>query len=240
MLAPAGGMAAGVDVRGGGPATHETDLLAPTASVERIHAVVLTGGSAYGLAACTGVMNGLADRGIGLPVGPSAGEVVPLVPGAALFDLGRGGDFRARPTAEFGALALAAALGSGRSSRAAPAGCRAGQRRSRDRRRDQQPQGRHRHRVAGAGRRCTVAALVVVNAAGSPIDPRTGELLGAHLLLPADGRDTAGDPPAPTRCRRSSLTAARRRAVRRSPPDAGRAARSSATPPWWWWPPTPR
>ena len=74
---------------------------------------MLTGGSAYGLAACTGVMTALADRGIGLPVGPSAGEIVPLVPGAALFDLGRGGGFRARPTADFGALALAAALGSG-------------------------------------------------------------------------------------------------------------------------------
>ena len=91
VLAPDGGMVAGVDVRGGGPATRETDLLDPTASVERIHALVLTGGSAYGLAACTGVMTALADRGIGLPVGPDAGEVVPLVPGAALFDLGRGG-----------------------------------------------------------------------------------------------------------------------------------------------------
>src|SRR6476469_4089598 len=109
VLAPDGGMVAGVDVRGGGPATHETDLLEPTASVERIHALVLTGGSADGLAACTGVMNALAGQGIGLLVGPNPGEVVPLVPGAALFDLGRGGDFRARPTAEFGAAALAAA-----------------------------------------------------------------------------------------------------------------------------------
>lgn len=113
VLAPSGGMVAGVDVRGGGPATHETDLLHPTASVERIHALVLTGGSAYGLSACTGVMNALADRGIGLPVGPEPGEVVPLVPGVALFDLGRGGNFRARPTAEFGALALAAAFAAG-------------------------------------------------------------------------------------------------------------------------------
>jgi L-aminopeptidase/D-esterase-like protein len=85
VLAPEGGMVAGVDVRGGGPATHETDLLEPTASVQRIHALVLTGGSAYGLAACTGVMLALAEHGIGLQVGRGPGEVVPLVPGAALF-----------------------------------------------------------------------------------------------------------------------------------------------------------
>ena len=95
-------MTASVDVRGGGPATRETDLLDPRRLVERIHALVLTGGSAYGLAACDGVMLWLEDRGIGLPVGAEPGELVPIVPGAVLFDLGRGGDFRARPTAEFG------------------------------------------------------------------------------------------------------------------------------------------
>ncbi|MET0964810.1 MAG: P1 family peptidase, partial [Nakamurella sp.] len=72
VLAPTGGMTAGVDVRGGGPATHETDLLAPMASVQRIHALVLTGGSAFGLVTCTGVMNDLAVAGIGVPVGPAA------------------------------------------------------------------------------------------------------------------------------------------------------------------------
>ena len=197
VLAPSGGMVAGVDVRGGGPATHETDLLHPTASVERIHALVLTGGSAYGLAACTGVMNALADRGIGLPVGPEPGEVVPLVPGVALFDLGRGGDFRARPTAEFGALALAAAFDAGSDTDAAAAD--GGDPRS-------EPQG-----SVGAGTGAvtsnlkgglgtaslvlpngvTVAALAVVNAAGSPIDRRTGELLGARLMVPADGQPPA-------------------------------------------------
>lgn len=195
VLAPSGGMVAGVDVRGGGPATHETDLLHPTASVERIHALVLTGGSAYGLSACTGVMNALADRGIGLPVGPEPGEVVPLVPGVALFDLGRGGDFRARPTAEFGALALAAAFAAGSDADAADGGDSG-----------PEPQG-----SVGAGTGAvtsnlkgglgtaslvlpngvTVAALAVVNAAGSPIDPRTGELLGARLMFPADGRPPA-------------------------------------------------
>ena len=187
VLAPDRGMVAGVDVRGGGPATHETDLLHPTASVERIHALVLTGGSAYGLAACTGVMNALADQGIGLQVGPEPGEVVPLVPGAAVFDLGRGGDFRARPTAEFGALALQAAFDTdtpntdisdadqpgsvGAGTGAVTSNLKGG--------------------VGGASMvlpgGVTVAAMAVVNAAGSPIDPRTGALLGAPLLQAADG-----------------------------------------------------
>ena len=154
VLAPDGGMVAGVDVRGGGPATHETDLLHPTASVERIHALVLTGGSAYGLAACTGVMNALADRGIGLPVGPEPGEVVPLVPGVAVFDLGRGGDFRARPTAEFGALALHAAFDSWPDAEpAATPTPTTGFGRRRHRRGDQQSEGRAGHRVTGAARR---------------------------------------------------------------------------------------
>ena len=179
VLAPDGGMAAGVDVRGGGPATHETDLLAPTASVQRIHALVLTGGSAYGLVTCTGVMLALAERGIGLPVGPGAGEVVPLVPGAALFDLGRGGDFRARPTAEFGVAALAAAHTDGPTAQGnigAGTGAVTGNLKG----------GIGTASVVLAGG-VTVAALVAVNAAGSPIDERTGELLGADLLLPADG-----------------------------------------------------
>lgn len=189
VLAPDGGMIGGVDVRGGGPATHETDLLHPTASVERIHALVLTGGSAYGLAACTGVMNSLADRGVGLQVGPAPGEVVPLVPGAALFDLGRGGDFRARPTAEFGALALQAALGAtpadgielteqgavGAGTGAVTSNLKGGL-------------GTASMVLPGG---VTVAALAVVNAAGSPIDPRTGGLLGANMLLPDDAEQPA-------------------------------------------------
>ena len=190
VLAPDGGMVAGVDVRGGGPATHETDLLHPTASVQRIHALVLTGGSAYGLAACTGVMTALADAGIGLRVGPNDGEVVPLVPGAALFDLGRGGDFRARPTAEFGARALAAAVQSGPAALPDPQGsvgagtgaCTSNLKGG---------LGTASVTLAGGA---TVAALAVVNAAGSPIDPRTGELLGARLLVSADGPEPA--PPA--------------------------------------------
>jgi putative pantetheine hydrolase len=182
VLAPDGGMVAGVDVRGGGPGTRETDLLAPTASVERVHAIVLTGGSAYGLAAASGVADALGEWGIGLPVGALPGQVVPIVPAAVLFDLGRGGDFGARPGPEFGRAAAQAA-------------------------RDGDPAGMARCGCVGAGAGAvagglkgavgnasatlpdgtTVAALVVANAVGSAVDPRTGRLWAAASMLPGDG-----------------------------------------------------
>jgi L-aminopeptidase/D-esterase-like protein len=171
------GAVAGVDVRGGGPGTRETDALDPRTLVERVHAVVLTGGSAYGLAAASGVADALGAAGRGFPVGRGPGEVVPVVPAAVVFDLGRGGRFAARPTAETGAQALAACTD------APPA------------------QG-----VVGAGRGTVVgglkggvgsassvlsdgtvvAALVVANAAGSAVDPATGELWAARHLHPGD------------------------------------------------------
>src|SRR6478672_1184608 len=83
ILAPDDGMVAGVDVRGGGPATRETDLLGPTASVERVHAIVLSGGSAFATSTGTGVADQLAARRVGLRVGPHPDAVVPLVPGAS-------------------------------------------------------------------------------------------------------------------------------------------------------------
>lgn len=182
---PAGAVA-GVDVRGGGPGTRETDALDPKTLVERIHAVVLTGGSAYGLAAASGVADALGAQGRGFPVGRGPLEVVPVVPAAVVFDLGRGGDFSRRPTAGTGAAALAA--------------CSA----------DPPAQG-----VVGAGTGTVigglkggvgsasavlsdgtvVAALVVANAAGSAVDPVTGELWSLrhrydgdaeHPALPAD------------------------------------------------------
>lgn len=78
------------DVRGGGPGTRETDALEPSTLVERVHALVLAGGSVFGLAAADAVALALARRGIGLPVGP--GIHVPVVPSAILFDLGNGGN----------------------------------------------------------------------------------------------------------------------------------------------------
>ncbi|WP_369973926.1 P1 family peptidase, partial [Pelomonas sp. KK5] len=83
------GAVAGVDVRGAAPGTRETDLLAPENSVEQVHAILLTGGSAFGLDAAGGVMRWLRERGHGLPVG-STGIRVPIVPAAVLFDLWQG------------------------------------------------------------------------------------------------------------------------------------------------------
>ncbi|TDD04677.1 peptidase S58 family protein [Nonomuraea deserti] len=107
VVAPAGGAVAGVDVRGAAPGTRETELLDPRNLVERVHAVVLSGGSAFGLGAACGVVDRLADAGVGYPV---AGGAVPIVPAAVIFDLGRGGTFRAVPDAALGAAAYDAAL----------------------------------------------------------------------------------------------------------------------------------
>jgi L-aminopeptidase/D-esterase-like protein len=92
----------------GAPGTRETDLLAPENLVQRAHAVCLTGGSAYGLAAADGVMRWLGERGHGFPVGQQPHEVVPIVPAAVLFDLPRG-DWGNRPDASFGYAACEAA-----------------------------------------------------------------------------------------------------------------------------------
>lgn len=182
VLAPDGGMVAGVDVRGGGPGTRETDLLSPLASIERIHAIVLTGGSAYGLAVADGAMLALAERNIGLPVGRQPHQVVPIVPAAVLFDLGRGGDFGARPTAESGRLAALDAFAADPAAMAVCGSVGAG---------TGAVCGGLKGGIGGASAvlpdGSTVAALVVVNAAGSAVDSNDGVLLAARNLLPGDG-----------------------------------------------------
>ncbi|WP_084082595.1 P1 family peptidase [Corynebacterium freneyi] len=111
VACPEGAVAA-VDVRGGGPGTRETDLLEPRNTVRQAHAVVLSGGSAFGLAAADGVMRGLADRGHGFPVTEEFPDVrVPIVPAAVIFDLLLGR--RDVPDAELGRKALDAALAGG-------------------------------------------------------------------------------------------------------------------------------
>jgi L-aminopeptidase/D-esterase-like protein len=85
------GAVAGVDVRGSAPGTRETDLLDPVNLVQKVQAVVLSGGSVYGLAAADGVVHWLAEKGCGFPLEDS--HVAPIVPAATLFDLGRGDDF---------------------------------------------------------------------------------------------------------------------------------------------------
>lgn len=92
------GAVAGCDIRGGAPGTRETDLLDPTKTVEKVHAVVLSGGSAFGLDSCSGVMKYLEEEGIGFDVGVAR---VPIVSGAVIFDLGFG-DPNVRPSANWG------------------------------------------------------------------------------------------------------------------------------------------
>jgi L-aminopeptidase/D-esterase-like protein len=100
------GATAGVDVRGSAPGTRETDLLSPTNSVQTVNAIVLSGGSAYGLDTATGVMRYLEEHNAGYKIGKLG--VVPIVPAAILMDLGVG-DFKIRPTAEDGYAAAKAA-----------------------------------------------------------------------------------------------------------------------------------
>ena len=158
VLAP-GGATGGVDVRGGGPGTRETDLLDPSHLVQQVQAVVLTGGSAYGLAAADGVVRWLAERGHGFPVGP--GLVVPIVPAAVLFDL-RSPD--RVPDAAFGRAACeAAGLAVAQGCVGAGTGARAGV-----------LQGGIGTASAVLEDGTTVGALVAVNPAGSVVDPRTG------------------------------------------------------------------
>ncbi|WP_155838748.1 P1 family peptidase [Arthrobacter castelli] len=107
VVLPPQGTVGSVDVRGGGPATHETDALDPTALVPTVDAVALCGGSAYGLSAAHGVQRWCEEQGRGFAV---AGGVVPIVPAAAIFDIGRGGQFGNRPDTGMGySAALAAA-----------------------------------------------------------------------------------------------------------------------------------
>lgn len=106
VVLPPPGTIGSVEVQGGGPATHETDALDPTSLVSQVDAVVLTGGSAYGLASASGAQRWCEENNRGFAV---PGGVVPIVPAAAIFDLGRGGNFAARPTPDMGYAATAAA-----------------------------------------------------------------------------------------------------------------------------------
>ncbi|QJT02287.1 P1 family peptidase [Streptomyces asoensis] len=173
VLAPEGGAVAAVDVRGGGPGTKETDALDPRNVVQRVEAIVLTGGSAYGLDAASGVMAWLEEQGRGVLVGTEPTHVVPVVPAACVFDLARGGDFRARPDAATGRAAVEAAAASAVGARVREGCVGAG---------TGAAVGPMKGGVGSASvlldSGITVAALVVANAAGSVTDPETGVLYG--------------------------------------------------------------
>ncbi|NLU75722.1 P1 family peptidase [Streptomyces sp. HNM0575] len=173
VLAPEGGAVAGVDSRGGAPGTRETDALDPRNVVERIHAVVLTGGSAFGLDSASGVVSWLEEQGRGVPVGPDPSQVVPVVPAAVLFDLGRGGDWRARPDAALGREAVEDAASAepgapvrqgnvGAGTGAVVGGMKGGTGTA--------------STVLASG--VTVGAVTAVNAAGMAVHPGTGVLYG--------------------------------------------------------------
>lgn len=193
------GATAGVDVRGGGPGTRETDLLRPENLVQQVHGICLTGGSAYGLSAASGVMQWLESRSIGFPVGTAPHQIVPIVPAAVIFDLGRGGNFANRPNDEFGRRAAARAKGLPEANGAVGAGIGA-------------VAGGLQGGVGSASitlpSGVVVAALAVVNAAGSLVDQSTGLPweTGAHELR------------RPNRQERAALSAAMALAPGATPP----------------------
>ena len=175
------GAICGVDVRGGAPGTRETDLLEPVNMVQQVHAVVLSGGSAFGLDAASGVMRWLEERDIGFPAGPAR---VPIVPAAILFDLGVG-DPKVRPDAAAGyAAAKAATAGAvSEGNVGAGAGATVGK-----------MLGFGRAMKAGLGTAAArlpggavIAALAAVNAAGDVLDPATGRIVAGARTEAGDG-----------------------------------------------------
>ena len=175
------GAVGGVDQRGGAPGTRETDLLRPLHLVEKVHAILLTGGSAFGLDAASGVMRYLEEHGAGYPVGPVR---VPLVPAAVIFDLGLG---RAdvRPDAAMGYQACLNAT-----DQAVPEGnVGAGMGASVGK-----MLGSAQAMKAGLGSASVnldgglcVGALAVVNALGDVVDPDTGQIVAGARLSPDPG-----------------------------------------------------
>src|SRR3990170_1975028 len=173
VLCPREGAVAGVDVRGGAPGTRETDALRPGMLAERAHAVLLTGGSAFGLDAASGVMRYVEEQGIGFQFGRS---YIPLVPAAVVFDLGVASS-TVRPTAESGYRAARAAKGGmvRQGNVGAGTGCtvaKAG--------------GMKRCLKGGLGSACErgpngllAGAIVAVNAGGEIIDPASARVIAA-------------------------------------------------------------
>ena len=170
-----GGATAGVTQRGGAPGTRETDILKSEKAVGTAHAVVLSGGSAYGLAAADGVMTCLESQGIGTPV--ANGAIVPLVPSAILFDPGRCAPFNFRPDASFGMNACGAAnngpvqmgnVGAGAGARSGGA------------------KGGIGTASAVLPNGIVVGAIVAVNSAGRTFDAATGDFFAGYTLATSD------------------------------------------------------
>ncbi|HEY8549061.1 MAG TPA: P1 family peptidase [Vicinamibacterales bacterium] len=178
------GAVGGVDVRGGSPGTRETDLLDPVNRVDVVHAVVLSGGSAFGLDTASGVMRYLEEKNIGFE---TAAGPVPIVPAAILYDLTYGGNAKVRPDANCGYQAARSATDGPvpQGSVGAGAGATIGK-----------FGGRGRAMKGGLGSSAivlpdglVVGAIVAVNAAGDVIDPSTGQVIAG--VRTADGKGLA-------------------------------------------------
>jgi L-aminopeptidase/D-esterase-like protein len=182
VLAPPDGAVGGVDVRGSAPGTRETDLLNPENLVDRVNAVVLAGGSAFGLDAASGVMRYLDERGIGFDTGIAK---VPIVPAAILFDLPLGPAIRPDAAAGYAACEAATAMRPAEGNVGAGAGATVGK-----------LFGFARGMKGGIGtasarlQGLTVGAIVAVNAVGDVVDPRTRRVL-AGARTP-DGKNKLG------------------------------------------------
>ena len=190
------GAVAGVDVRGAAPGTRETDLLHPSNLVDKVHAIMLAGGSAWGLEAATGAVRWLEERGVGLDV--AVGRL-PIVPAAVLFDL-LVGDMRIRPDAAAGYAACAAASSAdpAEGNVGAGAGAVVGK-----------VFGIQHAMKGGVGTASitvdgvTVGALIACNALGDVIDPDTAQVMAGARTDDGQGmRDTrrallCGQPPQP-------------------------------------------
>ena len=185
VLVDGAGAVGGVSQRGAAPGTRETDLLDPLNMVERVNAIVLTGGSAYGLDAAQGVVRYLEERKVGYAI---AGTVVPIVPAAVLMDLGFGGSATIRPTADCGYRAATTASNGpvAEGNVGAGAGATVGKLLG----------GRERGMKAGIGSASislsnglVVGAIVAVNAVGDVIDPTTGMVVAG--IRSEDGKRLA-------------------------------------------------
>ena len=184
------GAVAGVDVRGSAPGTRETDLLNPINTVQQVQAVVLSGGSAYGLETATGVMRYLEAQGKGFRIG---GGVVPIVPAAILMDLGFGGDFKIRPDAEAGYQACVAATDKpvAQGNTGAGAGATIGKMFG--------PKFAMKAGVGSASIKVgntgvVVGAIVAVNAIGDIWNPKTGKIVAGARSEDGKGfRDAMGE-----------------------------------------------
>jgi L-aminopeptidase/D-esterase-like protein len=182
ILVDGGGAVGGVSQRGGAPGTRETDLLDPLNLVDTVNAVVLAGGSAFGLDSAQGVVRYLEERGVGFR---TSSGVVPIVPAAILFDLGFGGDPRIRPDSDCGYRAAASA-GDGPVSEGnvgAGAGATVGKMGGVVER-PGLPAARRMPMKSGLGSAAIrlpggliVGAIVAVNAVGDVIDPRSGQVV---------------------------------------------------------------